>query len=69
MVKEKFSIIGSFRNDRIDGEDQKLVPKHADVPITSYLDACELIIDRSENVEGKDLPSIKTMFAELAPQD
>ena len=65
MNEQKFSITSDLRNDRIDGEDQKVVPKQADVPVTSYLDVCKLFINKSETEEEKKLPGIKTMLGGL----
>lgn len=69
MDKESFSIMAGLRNDRIDGDDRKLFPRHSDVPVTSYLDVYDLIIDKSENVEGERLPSIGSMLGCLLPQE
>ena len=44
MKEQKFFITSDLRNDRVDGEDQKIVPKLADVPVTSYLDVFKLFI-------------------------
>lgn len=67
-MEGKFSIIGNLRNDRIDGEDRKVVPRHEDVPKTVYLDVYDLIIDKSEVVKGENLPSIGQMMKELLPK-
>ncbi len=62
MDNESISVMAGLRNDRIDGDDRKLFPRYSDVPVTSYLDVCDLIVDKSEEVEGERLPSIGSML-------
>lgn len=67
MDEKIFSITSDLRNDRIDGEDQEVVPKQADVPVTSYLDVCKLFMNKSEIGKEKKLPGIRTMLGALLP--
>lgn len=68
MSEEVFSITGNLQNARVDGENRKGVPRHSDIPVTSYLDVGNLIIDEVGTVNRKDCPAIKTMLSELLPQ-
>lgn len=59
-------ITADTKNERMNGEDQKIVPRHCDVPVTVYLDVQNLVIDKSAEVQT-DLPGIRDMMARLAP--
>lgn len=69
MSEDVFMMTAGLQNERIIGEDQKIIARHCDVPITSYLDAYNLVINSSEETQAEVLPSIKDMMAQLVPQN
>lgn len=68
MSEDIFMMTAGLRNERLGGEDQKKVPRHYDVPVTSYLDAYNLVTDTSEEAKAEELLSIKDMLPQIALQ-
>lgn len=65
METHTISITNNLRNERMDGWDQMMIPRHADVPRTSYLNARNLTINMSGIGKERNRPNMQEMLARI----
>lgn len=67
MEEEVISVMSNLRNERIDGWDRMMIPRHTKVLKTSYLDVRNLTIDMSRVGEVEECSDISTMIDTIWP--
>lgn len=67
MEEEIISIMSNLRNERIDGWNRMMIPRHTKVSKTSYLDVRSLTIDMSRVNKKKECPDINKILDTVWP--